>query len=805
MRNKRDTASMINAFSAIVLAAFMLQSAATQASDRISQASDRFFNRIASFPVYLNTDINLETVAEIVDASKDGRTLVYTDSETGKLGFVDIRKPARPKALGAIDVGGEPTSVAVAGDYALVAVNTSLDFVAPSGHLHVVDIDTQSIVATHALAGQPDSVAVSPDERYAAVVIENERDEDLGNGEPPQAPSGLLQIIDLIGTPESWSMRNVNLDAIADLFPDDAEPEYVAINEDNIAVVTMQENNHIVLIDLATGGIVNHFSAGTVDLHQIDTREEEPALISLTESAVNIAREPDGVTWISNTLFATADEGDLFGGSRGFTVFDTDGNVVFSAGNTLEHAVVRLGHYPDSRSGNKGNEPENVEFAEFGNKRFLFVASERSSVIFVYRVTGNNDRFELVQTLPSGVGPEGIKAIPSRNLLVAASENDARDDKFRSVITIYQMRKRNAEYPTVISADRADGTPIPWGALSGFAMNPKNDRLLYSVHDSFYQQSRIYVLDVTEKPAVIVDEIVLKDDGQTVDLDAEGIAVSARGDGSFWIASEGAGSVDDPGRPVSSLNLLVHAAADGTITETVTLPDAVNAKQRRFGFEGVASVMEGGNEVLYVAFQRAWVGDPEPNNTDDGGKVRIGRYDTASGEWTFAYYPLDVRQSPNGGWVGLSEITVLDKGRSKSRIKGGDKGRFVVIERDNQANTDARIKRVYAFSVADVAFKPESDAPAFDTLSKTLVRDLMPDLEATKGMVLEKIESLAVNRRGDMFFANDNDGVDDSNGETQLIRINNVFKPSLHFREYEYDHNDVDYDDDEDEDDDDDF
>jgi len=169
----------------------------------VAANAERFFNRIATFPVYLNTDINLETVAEIIDASKDGKTLVYTDSQTKKLGFVDIRKPDQPKALGAIDVGGEPTSVAVAGKLALVAVNTSPSFTAPSGHLHVVDIKSQEIVATHTLAGQPDSVAISPDERYAAIVIENERDEDLGNGEPPQLPPGLLQIVDLKGAPQN--------------------------------------------------------------------------------------------------------------------------------------------------------------------------------------------------------------------------------------------------------------------------------------------------------------------------------------------------------------------------------------------------------------------------------------------------------------------------------------------------------------------------------------------------------------------------------------------------------------------------
>jgi hypothetical protein len=85
------------------------------------------FERIATFPVFLNTDVALETVAEIVDASQDGRTLVYTDSATGNLGFIDIENPAQPQADGVVAVGGEPTSVAVVGDYALVAVNTSQD------------------------------------------------------------------------------------------------------------------------------------------------------------------------------------------------------------------------------------------------------------------------------------------------------------------------------------------------------------------------------------------------------------------------------------------------------------------------------------------------------------------------------------------------------------------------------------------------------------------------------------------------------------------------------------------------------
>jgi len=43
-------------------------------------------------------------------------------------------------------------------------------------------------------------------------------------------------------------------------------------------------------------------------------------------------------------------------------------------------------------------------------------------------------------------------------------------------------------------------------------------------------------------------------------------------------------------------------------------------------------------------------------------------------------------------------------------------------------------------------------------------------------MVLEKIESLAVTANGDLLFANDNDGVDDSSGETRLIRVPGMFR-----------------------------
>lgn len=715
------------------------------------------FNRIAALPVCLQDDATCDsddtTAAEIVAASTDGMTLIYTDSPAERVGFVDITDPSKPTVLGVLGLAGEPTSVAVKGDFALVGVNTAEDFINVSGTLDVINIASRSNVRSIDVGGQPDSVAVSPDGNYAVVVIENERDEDLGDGAPPQLPAGNIVIVNLTGEPAAWTTQTVAMTGLAELYADDPEPEFVDINSNNIAVVSMQENNHIVLVNLVDGSIVNHFSAGAVDLTGVDANEDD--VITQNETLTDVLREPDGVSWLSTDYFVTANEGDLDGGSRSFSVFNTAGDVIYEAGNTLDHLTARYGHYPESRSENKGNEPENAEFGVFGSERYLFVNSERSSVVFVYDVA-DFTKPVFKQLLPAAVGPEGALAIPSRNLLVVASEEDSRDDVMRSSLNIYHYGSASAAYPTIISNDRLDGSPISWSALSGLSADPVNSNLIYSVDDSYYKKNRIFTLDVSEHPAIITKETRITDGNgvlaalpagvlptsavnadKTVNIDPEGVAKLA--DGSFWVASEGAGSAVDG--PVDSMNLLVKTDANGVVTQAVTLPDAVNAIQRNNGFEGVAEYQG----KLYVAFQRAWQGEAN---------VRVGIYDIANATWSFLFYVLDAPESQNGGWVGLSEITSIGNGE------------FLVIERDNQGGPDAAIKRLYKFDTTGLA-----DGAI---VVKSLVRDVLPDMLATGGLVTEKIEGIALLKNGDVLMVNDNDGVEDSNGETQLLNLGDI-------------------------------
>lgn len=95
------------------------------------------FNRIATFHVADNlpadADPAIETVSEIIAATEDGSTLVYTDALGNRIGLIGITDPASPQAAGTVALGGSPTSTVVIGGKALVGVVTSESRANPSG------------------------------------------------------------------------------------------------------------------------------------------------------------------------------------------------------------------------------------------------------------------------------------------------------------------------------------------------------------------------------------------------------------------------------------------------------------------------------------------------------------------------------------------------------------------------------------------------------------------------------------------------------------------------------------------------
>jgi len=727
--------------------------ALTTAPPAAAAPGDPVFTRTATYPVFQNSGLAVddEAVAEISAVTPDGRTVVYTDAANGQVGFLDITDPAAPVGLGTLVVGGEPTSVAIRGGELLICVDdTDGEFTAPSGRLVVVDLASRTELGTVDLGGQPDSIALTRDGSLAAIAMENQRDEDAladtgtgEEGELPQAPAGTLAFVDLSGPVAGWDHADVDLvpalTAIGDYGATDPEPEYVSFNADDELALTLQENNAVAVLtpdraDLAASDVVA-FDAGSAVVEGVDVVEDDT--IDPTGSTDDLPREPDAIAWVGDGVVATANEGDLFGGTRGWTVFSTApatlGEVVSDSGNTLEQLAIAQGLYPESRSENKGVEPEGIAFAEYDGVPFVFVGSERGNFVAVYDLTDPADP-RYVQTLPTTNGPEGLLPVPGRDLFVVSSETDVPEDDVRASVGLYSLGAGPSVFPT-ITADPAD--PVAWGALSGLTADPVDPDTLYAVSDSYYAPAEIQTVDTAGTPARVTGALEVTDTAAWP-LDLEGIA--ARPAGGWWVVSEGDGGA----RP----NELLQVSADGAVVQRVGLPAEVADALGSNGLEGVALQPGSDPEVVWVALQVPATGDP-------AGVTRLGRYDVAAGTWSWLGYQLE--PTPAGAREFVSEVIAVDADT------------LAVIERDNRPGVFAQIKRVYAVSTAGLS--PVATGEALPVAPKSLAVDLLPALQAPHGWVQEKVEGLAIGGDGQVYAVTDNDGVEDATGETVFLRL----------------------------------
>ncbi|MGV0813721.1 esterase-like activity of phytase family protein [Mycolicibacterium boenickei] len=718
--------------------------------------ADRY-HRAATYPVHLNKPaedpVEAETVAEISTVTPDGNTLIYTDAAAKRIGFVDINDPAKPVGKGTLSLAelghkdDQPTSVAALGEFVLVVVDTTGgDLAHPSGRVDIVRISDRTRVHSIDLGGQPDSIAISADGAFAAIAMENQRNEEFTppgkeEGDLPQPPTGFVQLIDLKGAPNTWKPRKVDFDVEAAraaglAAPEDLEPEYVSINSRGQVAVTLQENNGIAIIDGPTGKVTKIFSAGSQSVDGIDTKEDDA--IDQSGSIPDTPREPDAIGWIGDDRLATANEGDWNGGTRGWTIFDAaTGDVVWDAGNSLEQLAVRTGLHIESRAESKGPEPEGLAITNIGGKPTALIASERSNFVAVYDVS-DPAAPKFRQILPTTPGPEGVLPIPSRNLLAISSEADDAEAHVRASVNLYGYGESFAgtgtpDFPSIVSGD-IDGAPIGWGALGALTADPRDGNRLYTATDNAYGPARILGVDVNQKPALIDTELPVTESGKPVTLDTEGIA--PRPDGGFVLAVEGE---DGAG------NQLVYVEANGHIERRVTLPNDIAAQLGGQGFEGVA--VDG--DSVWVALQRELKSDPK-------GVVRIGRYTPDGDKWEWFGYQLDATKAADD-WIGISEIAVHN-------------GELLVLERDKLNGPDARVKSLYRVAIPDGdGVTSAADKP--QVLPKTLARNLMPDLQATNGYVQEKVEGFAIAGNQNLYVVTDNDGLDDANGETVFLDL----------------------------------
>lgn len=263
----------------------------------------------------------------------------------------------------------------------------------------------------------------------------------------------------------------------------DPEPEYIAVDKTGkFAYVGLQEANGIAVLNLQTLAFERIHSLGQKDFNEdgneIDPSDQFPAgaerfvkvpvkglyqpdtiasyehkgrtyLVMANEgdardngggdsederrgSAGSGAAEyvPEG-TLLSRLILSNVDSvkgGPLVKfGAHSFSIRDSDGNIVFDSGSSLDREAARLGIYDDGRSDNKGVEPEGVALLEIQGRVLAFIGLERTtkSAFAVFDITDPKAVSYIDMIVSDGdVSVEGLTAfkVGSRYYLATANE-----------------------------------------------------------------------------------------------------------------------------------------------------------------------------------------------------------------------------------------------------------------------------------------------------------------------------------------------------------------------------------------------
>ena len=107
-------------------------------------------------------------------------------------------------------------------------------------------------------------------------------------------------------------------------------------------------------------------------------------------------------------------------GSRSFRIYDEAQNLIFDSGNQLDEIAKALGVYDDTRSDDKGTEPEMVDVQTINGRNYAFVGLERtkeastagSAAISVWDVTNPYAPAYVTAFVSSGsYSPEGVRFV----------------------------------------------------------------------------------------------------------------------------------------------------------------------------------------------------------------------------------------------------------------------------------------------------------------------------------------------------------------------------------------------------------
>ncbi len=371
---------------------------------------------------------------EIVRYHPGERLLLATNPETKSLELFHVESLDPPKIepvkLGnqapnvqGLAMGGEATSVALHPGEPIALVAVLGRTLADPGRLKAIDLRHSTLgefIIDQPMGIHPDSVAVSPDGRWAVIACE-------GQGHPETV--GSIAVVDLDGLSADRRARAARplpvtiLDDLGSLLnvPDGAvEPEYVAIDpQSRFAAVTCQENDAVVFVDL---------------------RETTPTLagrVLLGEGA-----QPDGVSLIDGVmgpsgrpgcLMAVANEGDadrtIGGIGHGLALYWID-----PAHIDLDHldenaklmSRTDLRPFISPQELDRRLDPETVVLVRFQGAVLVLVSIERADMLVCMDAT-DPSRPRWVDQVRVGSHPEGVAVFLREEDAIIITGDEGRD------------------------------------------------------------------------------------------------------------------------------------------------------------------------------------------------------------------------------------------------------------------------------------------------------------------------------------------------------------------------------------------
>ncbi|MEO1611147.1 MAG: choice-of-anchor I family protein, partial [Pseudomonadota bacterium] len=336
------------------------------------------------------------------------------------------------------------------------------------GFVAFFDAETLELISSVDVGNLPDQLTFSEDGTQILVAGEGEKNDDSDNDDNPLGTVAVIDVTDpaaptteLIDFTAFNGLEDFARDAGIRIqegvsFAEDVEPEFIAISPDGAtAFVSLQENNAIAKIDIATLQVIDIFSLGTVDFSGESALDADDNGIIDIRNFDNLVgfRMADSIATFEvdgQTFLATANEGDsrdfdedrvgdlvedglidpsvdttglerlevstIDGdtdgdgdvdvihtfSSRSFSIFDEDGNLVFDSGSEFEQIIAEIaperfndddGDDGEDRSDAKGPEPEAVAIGDVGGRLYAFIGLERDSGIMIYDISEPESAF----------------------------------------------------------------------------------------------------------------------------------------------------------------------------------------------------------------------------------------------------------------------------------------------------------------------------------------------------------------------------------------------------------------------------